>query len=387
MNEKERDIFFSILQSVIQNKPMNSESKQIASENLLSNIIRLAEKHDLAHLVALGAIKNGLVNDESKSRLQKYIFRAIYRHENQQYERVRICNAFEKAKISFIPLKGAVMQNYYPEPWMRTCSDLDILVKVEDLENAVSILVGELQFVERSRCLHDVALYSQNGYHIELHFLLIEDDYTGKIAGIFDNLWDVATARPGWLYQMEMPADLFYFYHVVHMSKHFRNGGCGIRSVLDLWILNHLPEKDLDKYEELLEKGGVGKFARNATLLGEMWFDNQPGNACTKKMEYFILSGGVYGTLQNRIVLRQQKLGGRLQYAFSKIVIPYDLIKRHYPILQKHKWLTPVMQVRRWFKLVFCGHAKRSMRELLYNHNVSREKADEMQALLDELGL
>ena len=80
-------------------------------------------------------------------------------------------------------------------------------------------------------------------------------------------------------------------------------------------------------------------------------------------------------------------LDNALKYALSKIVIPYDELKFHYPILQKHRWLTPIMQIRRWFKLIFCGHARRSMRELSYNRNISKSQADEMKTFLDEIGL
>ena len=59
-------------------------------------------------------------------------------------------------------------------------------------------------------------------------------------------------------------------------------------------------------------------------------------------------------------------------YALSKIFIPYDTIKFHYPILQKYRFLTPIMEVRRWGKLIFCGHLKRTVKELKFNVNISK---------------
>ncbi len=121
----------------------------------------------------------------------------------------------------------------------------------------------------------------------------------------------------------------------------------------------------------LLEKGGLMKFVDIARQLSRVWFDNAEHTETTKQMEEYILRGGVYGTSENRIAIQQQKKGGRLKYALSKIFIPYDVIKFHYPILHRHRWLTTIMEVRRWFKLVFCGHAKRTVRELKYNGNIS----------------
>ena len=47
---------------------------------------------------------------------------------------VECCNALEKAQIPFVPLKGSVIRKYYPEAWMRTSSDIDVLVHKEDVE-------------------------------------------------------------------------------------------------------------------------------------------------------------------------------------------------------------------------------------------------------------
>lgn len=184
-----------------------------------------------------------------------------------------------------------------------------------------------------------------------------------------------------------MSDEMFYFYHVAHMAKHLQQGGCGIRTFIDLWILDNLTEIDKSKRNDLLRSRGLLQFSCVASKLSAVWFENITPDSVCVKMQNYILSGGVYGTNENRIMVQQQKKGGKIKYALSKIVIPYDTIKFHYPILQKHRWLTPVMQVRRWLKLIFCGHAKRSMRELSYNRNISQSKAEEMKIFLDEIGL
>ena len=111
------------------------------------------------------------------------------------------------------------------------------------------------------------------------------------------------------------------------------------------------------------------------------------GTEITRQMEEYILRGGVYGTNTNRVAVQQQKKGGKVRYALSKIFIPYDVIKFHYPILQKHKWLTPIMEVRRWGKLIFCGHLKRTVNELKYNSTISDDAAAEAKTLLKNVGL
>ena len=118
-----------------------------------------------------------------------------------------------------------------------------------------------------------------------------------------------------------------------------------------------------------------------------MWFGGAAPTAVTDQMTSYILRGGLYGSMENRITVRQQKQGGKLRYAASRIFLPYDTLKHHYPVLEQHRWLTPLMEVRRWGKLVFCGGLKRSVRELRCNSATPRQQASETQSLLSVLNL
>jgi hypothetical protein len=45
------------------------------------------------------------------------------------------------------------------------------------------------------------------------------------------------------------------------------------------------------------------------------------------------------------------------------------------------------MEIRRWFKLAFCGGAKRSINELKYNSSITQDKAAETKQFLKDIGL
>lgn len=222
---------------------------------------------------------------------------------------------------------------------------------------------------------------------MELHYDLIADGEANKSAAVLRNVWDAVVVREGSGYWYEMPDNLFYFYHIAHMAKHFEYGGCGIRPFIDLWIFDHIDGVDTEKRDILLREGNLLTFANVARKLSCIWFDKEQHDAVTQQMEEFILRGGVYGTNTNRIIVQQQKRGGRIKYALSKIFIPYDVIKFHYPILQKYRWLTPIMEVRRWCKLVFCGHLNRTVKELKYNSSISTTKAENAKKFLSDIGL
>ena len=379
-------ILFALIRSAVRGELLLEEDKALYSAEMLPSIVATAKQHDILHLLVLGLKKNGLLTENEKS-LHNQIFQAVYRYEQLQYELDSLCEALEKAQIPFLPLKGSVLRKYYPEPWMRTSCDIDILVHVEDLEKATAYLVDTLEFRKEGKNSHDVSLFSPTGIHLELHYDLVEDDRANSAAKVLENVWDRVVKRDGSEYHYEMPDELFYFYHIAHMAKHFENGGCGIRPFIDLLVLNNQVEFDKEKRQSLLEEGGLSKFGSQVELLSEIWFGNAEHTEITGQIQDYILKGGVYGTNENRIAVQQQKQGGKFKYALSKIFLPYDVIKFHYPVLEKHKWLMPFMQVRRWCKLIFCGHLKRATHELKYNSTLTKDAAEEAKTLLKNIGL
>ena len=215
----------------------------------------------------------------------------------------------------------------------------------------------------------------------------MEDGLAKDASKVLKDVWETAVCRNGYNFWYEMPDEVYYFYHIAHMAKHFENGGCGIRPFIDLWILDNLSKAENKKRGELLKKGGLLKFAKAARKLSRIWLKNEEYDALSKQMEDYILRGGVYGNTENRVVVQQQKQGGRIRYAFSRICIPYETIKFYYPVLQKYRWLTPFMQIRRWCKLIFGGYLKRSANELKLNMKVSNARALAVQELLNNIGL
>lgn len=386
MDQRTIQILFALLRSAIFGTKLTERERKNYSADMLKDLLIISTKHDVVHLLVLGLKKNELIPEEH-IEIEKSILKAVYRYERLQYEYEKLCETLEKAHIAFLPLKGSVIRKYYPEAWMRTSCDIDILVHEDDIEQAKSVLVDELGYTSHRKGSHDVSLFSPTNNHVELHFDLVEDGVANESSNVLKNVWDVSIVREGFGSWYEMPDELYYFYHIAHMAKHFENGGCGIRSFIDLRILDNMQDTNIDKRNSLLEKGKLLKFANAARKLSLVWLNNEEYDSVSKQMEDYILRGGVYGNNENRVMVQQQQKGGRFKYALSKIFIPYDVIKFHYPILRKHRWLTPVMEVRRWCKLIFCGHLKRTTKELKYNSSVSDVNATNTRKFLNNIGL
>lgn len=386
MDQRTIQILFALLRSAIFGTKLAESERKNYSADMLKDLLMLAAKHDVIHLLVLGLKKNKLIPEEH-IEIEKSILKAVYRYERLQYEYEKLCETLEKAHIAFLPLKGSVIRKYYPEAWMRTSCDIDILVHEDDVEQAKSVLVDELGYTSHRKGSHDVALFSPTNIHVELHFDLVEDRFANESSDVLKSVWDDAVVREGFNSWYEMSDELYYFYHIAHMAKHFEIGGCGIRPFIDLCILDNMPDANIDMRNALLEKGKLLKFANAARKLSQVWLKNDEHGPVSQQMEDYILRGGVYGNTENRVMVQQQKKGGSFRYALSKIFIPYDVIKLHYPILQKHRWLTPIMEVRRWCKLVFCGHLKRTTKELRFNSSVSNADATNTRNFLNDIGL
>lgn len=386
MDQRTNQMLFALLRSAIRGTSLTEEERNCYSPDLLEALLKISYKHDVIHLLVFGLKQNELLSQEN-SDIEKYILKAVYRYERIRYEYENLCAALEKAQIPFLPLKGAVLCQYYSEPWMRTSSDIDILVHREDLDNAISYLSDNHKYVEKERATHDVSICSPMGVHVELHFDLIEEGRAQKAIDVLQSVWENVTLHENSGYWHEMNDEYFYFYHIAHMAKHFENGGCGIRPFIDLWILDNMPNVNRSARDDLLIKGGLLKFANASRRLSKMWFGDKASDKFSLQMQNFLLDGGVYGSSDNRVAIQQKKSGGRIGYIFSRMFIPYSKLKRYYPILEKHRWLMPVMQVRRWFMLLNPNVAKMAKREMAKNVILTKSEADEMSDFLDYMGL
>ena len=362
---------------------MTGQPAALPTELSTEDLYTLSKKHDLAHLVAAGLQTSGQAALDQRFTEQQ--LQAVMRYEQQQYEYERVCALLEQSTIPFIPLKGAVMRRYYPEPWMRTGCDIDILVREADVDRAADLLVAALQYRYEKKSAHDVSVFSPGGVHFELHFDLLEADY--RAADVLSGVWDAATPVEGCAYHRQMPPVMFVCYHLAHMAKHFAHGGCGVRPFIDLWLLRETGVYQEDACHPLLEAAGLTAFAQAAFRLADRWFGDGDADALTDHMQAYLLSAGVYGSMDNYVALHQTAGGSRARYVLSRIFMPYEQLAHAYPVLYRHKWLLPYYEVVRWCRLLFGGKAANAKRELTAGAKVDEARAAALQSMIRELDL
>lgn len=354
------------------------------SEEALLRAYRLAKRHDLGHLVAHAILRDGLLPKTSPllGKLEQVRFTAVYRAERMAHEIARVGAVLEEAQIPHIPLKGAVLRGLYPESWMRTSSDFDVLVPKKEHRRALDALVAR-GYIAGERGGHDVVLKREGGCPVELHFSLIEEGISGKIAAPLSRIWDYAVPVAEGKWEHRLTEGAFLYYHMAHMAKHVIHGGCGIRPFLDLWLLRGHMAAD----RALLKEGGLSPLKETAEALADAWFLGGEWTPALRRLERFVLAGGVYGTIENRVVASKGKKGGKLGYVLSRLFLPYANLKELFPVLERHKWLTPFYQAVRWWRMIRDGRMGRTRRELSAVKTADPEAVRDAELLMTELSL
>ena len=257
----------------------------------------LANAHDLAHLVA-DTVQKEKINlpTDIASALEQKQLAAVFRYEQQQYEFQRICSVLEQAEIPYIPLKGILLRNCYPECWMRTSADLDLLVREADLNRAIALLQEQLCYKEKHHiATHEHTLVSPSGVFLELHYNICEPGRANNADAVLRRVWDHAQVGSGCRYVLDDA--MFYFYQLAHAAKHIQNGGCGIRAFLDLWLYDRAAQNcDREARTRLIEEAGLSEFEQVCGQLCECWFNGAPLDERTEKLQRYIIDGGTYGT-------------------------------------------------------------------------------------------
>lgn len=376
-------LFLSALGYEIFGADTLEQLKTVVPEQL-PEIYKLSKKHDLCHLVADALCKAGVIVEETEAgkRFIRERDLAVLRYRQLKYELDRLCDTLESAKIPFLPLKGSVLRDYYPEPWMRTSCDIDILVRESELESAISVICEKLKYTQGKTGNHDVTLHAPSGMPLELHFSLTADnsEWEALLSDCF------SAVKDGKGYQYEMTPELFYFYHIAHMAIHMRSGGCGVKPLIDLYVMKDKMNVDPEKRDELLRRGGLLEFERESLHLANCWFANESFTEVSLAYQSYLLRGGVYGTVGNKVAVEQVKRGGKAAYILSRIFVRYDELSIKYPTLKKRKALFPLYQFYRWFDLFFTRDSrKRASETIAKTYATADEKISDTESLFNAL--
>lgn len=364
----------------VENNPILAQ--QISSQNL-PLVYRLAKKHHLSHIVFDFVYKNKIVAEPTlQEQMQREQFTSVYKSERINYAINQICELFEENKIIHILLKGAVIKKYYPYESMRLSGDIDILVQPSDIDNAVKVLqTAGYSFIKKE--YHDVWMQSPDKINLELHFNVLENN--PKLDEVLKDVWQYIKQANG--KQYEFTQEFFVFYMYAHIAYHFIRGGCGIRSLMDIWIMEHKMQLTPICAKELLNKGEIYTFASEMNKIANKCFTDKNQDDFSDLVLKYICRGGVYGSLNNNVSVAKSQETNSFVYALKRFFPPYNSMKTMYPILKNLPFLLPFCWVIRLVNVIRRGQYGRAKLELLRANKVNKNTIDEIKKIRSRLKL
>lgn len=311
--------------------------------DISDELISLSQRHQVQTLLYLATNNVNL--------RKKYLF-AASQSIAQEYAVNEIATTFEEKGIDVMLIKGICTKFRYPNSTMRTMGDIDILVNASQSQKVHKTLL-QLEYggYEQGR-KHDN--YTKPPYvTLEVHRNLLGGQ--NEYYSYYSNVWQKAINYKDYKHVYVLPLEDEYIFNIIHLVSHLKNGGIGLRFVVDIYIYEQL-NMNREYIEQELKKLKLDKFYKNIKALAIYWFgdsDQQKEIICNEQIQQlgdFILDCGIFGKQSNKGNLIA---GNNRWKTFIKFCFPgYNSMKSMFP------WLVPVLLPFAWIL--------RMVRALLY---------------------
>lgn len=348
----------TLLRCTLNNGVPDEKPDDVAWEN----VFNMAKNHSVSALCYNAVLK--LKKPPTPELLLKWKKRnamLMTKCANQEAELSALTACLEAQEIPFLPLKGSIIRNLFPVPYMREMSDLDILIPTDKIQKACE-LAQTMGYVLTSTVSHHVALQKPPYMDLEFHTGLIAPTY--EYYEYYKDPWEKACLQAGKFWYGMKNEDV-YLYLLTHSAKHYYYSGTGIRSVIDVYLFRRAYYSSMDQgyLAQELKKLKLEAFAKQIEGLAEYWFSADARNASAdiEEMQTYILSSTTYGTkdireknqLQRYIRNGKSENGARAAMFLHMAFLPCDEMQLMFPILKKAPILLPFCWVARWFRILF----------------------------------
>lgn len=321
-------------------------------------LLAVCRSHDLTACTAYALEAAGRSDAAFREEKEKAVRKSIL----LDADRRQICARLEAERIWYLPLKGSLLKDWYPKLGMRQMSDNDIL-----FDPAARTRVREIMTELGFSCSHfgsgNVDAYEKPPVSsFEMHISLYKPDEEPQFAAYFSRRTaEMLLPDSDGGYGRQLSPEDFYLYFISHACKHFRHGGTGVRTLLDVFVFLRKFEQELDfaYLDRELAALSLTEYERETRVLAQTVFSGkEPDAAQQRLLDYYIFSG-TYGTVSHEAANRLQEFeGSKARYLFRRVFPPMDWIRRNYPFFYRHKALIPVLWVIRPIRGLLCRFPK-----------------------------
>lgn len=364
MNEKSFEIaaielVYLVACAVNEQKP---DAERCAAMDL-RQVYALAQLHMLTSAAAIALEQVGELPRPFDQAKKKTIRRlALY-----DIERAKLFRALEEEKIWYLPLKGIVLKDCYPQAAMREMTDNDILCDPGRMEDVKQIM-GSLGYACEAFGISNHDVYTKPPMLcFEMHRALFDEEFTLPGFERFENIGERLQKEGDGGYRRRMTNDEFYLYLICHLNKHYRYAGTGLRSLLDVYLYQKQYRSVLnsDALASALEQLGLASFEKTVRELAEKLFTLQPLSEAERADFLYLAEMGSHGTSEqeekNRIVrpLRgDDSPQAKRAYWKRRVLLSGKDLEENYPFVARHKILYPLLLVYRPVKGVLLRPKK-----------------------------
>lgn len=292
---------------------------------------------DIKNLFKQGALLNIVIDQQQKLHIDN------------------LKKLFTQNNIDFALLKGSVLKNLYNKSFYRPMGDIDILIKLEQYEKIKDIM-SELGYDKGKETDHELIWNKRPFIHIELHKRLIPS-YNDDFYSYYGDGWSKMQLFENNQYNMSPEDQLIYL--ITHFAKHYRDGGIGIRHIVDLWVFrNYYNCLNEDYIISELKKLNLDNFYLNTLKTIDWWFNDGVGTIETQLITDTVFASNSYGNKEKSdcsYALRKSKKHSsafttKLSNMIDLIFMPLSKMQIKYDILNKSPYLLPAFWVIRWIE-------------------------------------
>ena len=340
-------------------------------------ICRFQSVSALVYSAMQSADNQEIKEDESFRMLANERLSLIRRQDLLDEERKSVLDFLEKNKIWYLPLKGVIIKDFYPNPFLREMSDNDILYDSDYTEKVSEFFVnrGYEKFVDDDG--KDECYIKPPVYNFEMHRELFEDLYP-EYKRYYSDVKNKLIKDSDNAYGYHLSDEDFYIYMTAHACKHYNISGTGIRGLFDTYVF--LTRKDNLNWRyinEEIKKLGISKFEKiNRSLCMKIpsFFSEHKFYTLNDDEEYLLKSmlyAGAYGSGDN--ILRNQVIAfgdkpevsfrSKVKYFFSRLFPSYFFMHSSYPYVVRNRLMMPFGYIYRIVK-VGIQHRKSIIKEI-----------------------
>lgn len=334
----------------------------------VEEIVRISGENHMDYLLLGALLKTEGLSEKEKEHLREKVLGSMLFTGVQLRELQALEQRMERAKIPCQPMKGARMKFYYPSPFLREMSDIDILIHGDFTEQAATELEA-MGYVLQQKIKHHDIYRKAPGIVVEAHRAMYDRTVDEKQYAYFSDL-SRAVRRKGFLYIYDFEPEDFYIYMIAHMAKHFYKRGCGIRNLVDIYVFRQRfgAQMKSDYLEKQFAGLGLTAFVKHMEKLTGIWLRGESGGEFYRQLFDYMQGCGIYGKDENGIWNRfcdakpgKGKSGRRALKRWYRFP-PYEYMVLYYPWLGKNrvigKLLLPAVWGIRAVRGVACGRGK-----------------------------